>query len=395
MSDLMLGRLLLRETFSLSEATGRDGRTMSLQGKEVTPLISRDELVERHEGVLGLVGSLVAARWEEKSERDGYYTITDASADYTDRFAQRLGWVTWKLTLARHGGDGDVDLESRLTGAVRANDFSLAGERWHAPAVGAYAVHTGSTLPSTMTRATTDGAITVYRGLPANVSPRWGCAVADYMRGRARIMSVGSERVGVGYRVDASDWELSNGLVRVRPLLADGSLEVAAFTGGVWRVKRWWVDVGGTQVARWESATILRNDPEQVIVRLTEHRSPVGRTVLDLTLRRGSRVVEGYLQRGDSGTLSVYLAAAETLTSSTGYLVRSTDDADGDRVTLGSARSYSAHVNGGLSKASVTALDFYLGVVAGGSSAVSGDAAADLRNQYVGALPEVTAAVRR
>ncbi|MER7131307.1 hypothetical protein [Streptosporangium saharense] len=394
MSDLILGRLLLRETFSLSESAG-GGRTMSLQGKEVTPLISRDELVERHEGVLGLIGALVPARWEEKSERDGYYTITDASCDYTDRARQRIGWTTWKLTLLRHGADSDVDLESRLTGAVRKNDFSLGGERWHAPPIGTYGYHTGPTLPSVMTRTTTDGAITVYRGIPAGVSPRWGCAVRDYMRGRARLRSVGAERVGVGYRVAAADWELSNGLVRVRPLLTGGSLEVAAFTGGVWRPRAWWVEVGGVQVAQWESATLLRNNAEQVILRLTASRSPVGRVVLDLTLRRGSRMVEGYLQRGDSGTLAVYLAVAEVLTNNTSYLVRSTDDAAGDRVALGSARTYTAHASGGLTKASTTALDFWLGVVAGGSSAAAGDTALDLRNQYVGAMPEVTAAVRR
>ncbi|MEU8040863.1 hypothetical protein [Streptosporangium sp. NPDC049078] len=395
MSDLVLGRLNLRETFSLSETASGDGRSMSVEGKEVTPLISRAELLERMEGALGLVGALVPVRWSEKSERDGYYTITNASADYTDRFAQRLAWVTWKLSLRRHGADSDVDLESRLTGARRANDFSLSGERWHAPPPGHYAYHTGSTLPSTMTRATTDGLITVYRGLPAGVSPRWGCPAGDYMRGRARILSAGFERVGAGYRVAVDGWELSNGLVRVRPLLAGGSLEVASFAGGVWRPRAWWVSVGSTLVERFESATVLRNDPEQCIVRLVEHRSPVGRAVLDLTLRRGSRFVEGYLQRGDSGTLSVYLASAESLTDGTSYVVRSTNDADGNRVTAGSARNFDPHANGGLVKTSATAMDFYLGTVAGGSSAVSGDQATHLRDQYIGVLPETTGVVRR
>lgn len=393
MSDLTLGRLVLRETFSLSESA-RDGRTMSLQGKEVSPLISRDELLDRFEGALGLVGSLVPARWEDKPERDGYYTVRDASGDYTDR-RFGLAWVVWKLSLDRHGPDTDVDLESRLTGAVRANDFSLGGERWHAPPIGAYGYHTGSTLPSTMTRTTTDGVMTVYRGIPAGVSPRWGCAVADYMRGRVRLLSLGSERVGTGYRVDVDGWELSNGLVRVRPLLSGGSLEVAAFTDSGWRPKSWWVDVGGTQVARFESVTILRNDPEQCIVRLTEHRAPAGRTVLDLTLRRGSRIVEGYLQRGDSGTISVYLASAETMTDSTSYVVTTSNDADGNRAIAGSARNFAPHADGGLTVSSTTALDCYVGVVAGGGSAVDGDEAADLQAQYIGALPEVTAAVRR
>ncbi|WP_188188058.1 hypothetical protein [Nonomuraea sp. SYSU D8015] len=395
MSTLQLGRLTLRETMTVSETVRDAGRTLTVHGKEVTPLISRTELLERLEGVLGLRGSLVPAIWEEKSERNGYYTITDASADYTDRFRQSIAWVTWKLTLARHGGDTDVDLESRLSGAVRANDFSLAGERWHAPPVGAYGYYTGSTSPSTMTRATTDGAITVYRALPANTSPRWGCAVEDYLRGRARILSSGFERVGTGSTLATDNWELSNGLVRVRPLTVGGSLEVAAFTGSAWRPKTWWADVGGTQISRWESATVLRNDPEQVIVRLVESRSPVGRAVLDLTLRRGSRFVEGYFQRGDSGTLSVYLATAETMTDSTSYVVRSTDDANGNRAIAGSARNFDPHASGGLTRTAATAMDFFVGVVAGGGSAVSGDQATNLRDQYLAALPETTAAIRR
>ncbi|WP_436759321.1 hypothetical protein [Streptosporangium sp. V21-05] len=395
MSDLTVGRLTLRETFGLSESGSSDGRTMSLQGKEVVGLISRAELLERMDGALGLVGAMVPARWEEKSERNGYYTVTDVSADYVDRFGQRLAWVVWKLGLRRHGSDTDIDLESRLTGARRANDYGLSGERWHAPPPGHYALNTGATLPSMMTRATTDGLITVYRGLPAGVSPRWGCATGDYMRGRVRILSAGYERVGTGHRVEVDGWELSNGLVRVRPLQSGGSIEVASFTGGAWRPRAWWVDVGGTQVARFESATILRNDPEQVIVRLVEHRVPVGRTVLDLTLRRGSRFVEGYLQRGDSGALSVYLASAETLTDGTSYVVRSTNDSDGNRVTAGSARNFAPHANGGMTKTSSTVMDFYLGTVAGGSGAVSGDMAIHLRDQYVGALPETTSVVRR
>lgn len=391
MGDLIIGRYAVRETWEVAEASS----TVQVAGREVMPPLTRDEVVYRYESVLGSRGLLVAAVWEDKPERSGYYTVTSASADLMDRAAEGVVVAGWKLSLLRHGSDTDVDLESRLTGAVRANDFSLAGERWHAPPIGHHSYHSGSTLPSTMTRATADGTMTVYRGVPANVSPRWGCAVGDYMRGRVRVMSLGAEQVGTGSRLATDDWELSNGLVRVRPLLAAGSIEVASFTGGAWRPKSWWAEVGATQVARWEAATILRNDPEMAIVRLTESRAPVGRVVLDLTLRRGSRFVEGYLQRGDSGTLSVYLASAETMTDATSYVVKTTDDAAGNRAIAGSARNFNPHANGGLTKTSATALDFYLGVVAGGGSAVLGDQATNLRDAYIAAMPETTAAVRR
>ena len=199
----------------------------------------------------------------------------------------------------------------------------------------------------------------------------------------------------MGQAVAAADWELNNTLVRVRPVAAGGTLEIAAFTSGAWRPKAWWVDVGGAQVARWEAATILRNDPEMVVLRLTEHRAPAGRAVLDLTLRRGSRLVEGYLQRGDSGPLSVYLASAESMTDATSYVVRTTNDGDGNRAIAGSARNFDPHANGGVTKTASTWLDFFVGVVAGGGSAVSGDQAVNLRDQYIASMPEVTMAVKR
>ncbi|TMS00194.1 hypothetical protein [Nonomuraea basaltis] len=392
MSDLTIGRYVVRETWSVSE-TGAG--VLQVAGREVMPPLTRADVVYRYESALGSQRLLVPVVWEDKPERSGYYTVTSASGDIMDRAAEGVVVAEWKLSLARHGSDTDVDLESRLTGAVRANDFSLTGERWHAPPIGHHSYYTGSTIPSTMTRTGSDGAVTVYRGVPANVSPRWGCAVDDYLRGCVRILSVGYERVGVGQAVDADDWELSNTLVRVRPLLSGGTLEIAAYTGGAWRTKAWWADIGGVQIARFEAATILRNDPEMCVLRLTEHRATVGRAVLDLTLRRGSRVVEGYLQRGDSGTLSVYLASAETMTDSTSYVVKTTNDADGNRAIAGSARNFDPHASGGITKTASTALDFFVGVVAGGGSAVSGDQATNIRDQYIGALPEAVVAVRR
>lgn len=394
MADVQLGRLTLRETWGFTESAYQ-GWDMHIEGIEVRPMVTLDEFWDRFDGALGVQGSMIPVVFSEKTQRNGYYTVSSASGEVRDRRPLGIATVAWKISLQRHGAETDIDLESRLSGAVRQNDFSLAGERWSAPSIGHYAYYTGPTIPSAMTRETTDGTITVYRGVPAGVSPRWGCAVGDYMRGRVRVLTSGTERVGTAHPLAAGGWELSNGLVRVRPLASGGTLEVASFTSGAWRPKAWWVQIDSTQITSWDSASVLRNDLEQCVIRLAVARSPVGRAYLDLTLRRGSRTVEGYLQRGDSGTMSVYLAASETCTDSTSYVVRSTNDADGNQVIAGSARNFDPHASGGLTKASSTALDFYLGVVAGGSSAVSGDQATNLRDAYIGALPEVVAAVRR
>lgn len=392
MSDLTIGRYAVRETWNVAE-TGAG--VLQVAGREVMPPLTRAEVVYRYESALGSAGLLVPVAWEDKPERSGYYTVNSTSGDIMDRAAEGVVAAEWKMSLARHGSDTDVDLESRLTGAVRQNDYFFTGERWHCPPIGHYAYYTGSTIPSTLTRTGSEGAMTVYRAIPASVSPRWGCAVGDYLRGRVRILSVGYERVGVGQAVDADDWEISNTLLRVRPLLSGGTLEISAFTGGAWRVKPWWVDAGGGQIARFEAATIIRNDAEMCVLRLTEHRSTVGRAVLDLTLRRGSRTVEGYLQTGSSGTLSVYLATAETMTDNTSYVVKTTDDASGNRAVAGSAKNFDLHANGGVTRTSATVLDFFAGVVIPGGSVVSGEMPHHLRDQYIGALPEVTMAVKR
>lgn len=390
--SLHIGRVVLVEPHGVSES----GDKVEMEGREAWPTtLDRDEVLARHQDVLGLPGALVPVVFGRKPERSGYYTVASASSSLTG-FGDYSGYADWSLSLVRHGADNAVDIESRLTTIARTNDFALAGERWHAPAIGHYSYYTGATVPSTMTRTGEDGPITIYRGVPSGISPRWGCAVGDYLGGRARI-GLGfpaREVTGVAAAVDPGQWEISNGLVRVRRLFTSGSVEVAAHTGGAWRSKVWQVDIGAGPLTSWDAATILRNDPEAATIRLTQSRAP-GRVAVDLTLRRGARFVEVYVQRGDSGSISVYLATPETMTDATSYVARTTNDSDGNRAICGSARNFNPHADGGITRTSTTVLDCYLGVVAGGGSAVSGDQATHLRDQYIGAMPELTSASRR
>jgi len=394
--DLTIGRLLLRETFKESEQAGTS-RTLDLEGQESSPPLTRAQLVWRHDNVTALEGGCVLPlTFTDKPERNCFVQINSVSAEYTE---WRTDVVTsdWKLGLTRLGSDTEIDLQSRLTGAIRVNDFSLTGERWHAPPIGHYGYQTGTSNPTTMTRTGADGAITVYRGIPTGASPRWGCTPANYLNGRVRLTSSGTEVCGVDQPLSPTGWALTNGLVNIS-ISASASLDVQAYTGGAWRSKLWNVSVAGSasSITSWDGATLLRNDCEHVILRLTKGLSP-GRATLDLTLRRGSRTVEGYLQTTTSNTLAAYRSSSETNTSfaASGYVVATSNDADGNKFAAGSAHTFTAHTNGGVQKAATTTLDFWIGVAAGGSSAVSGDAATDLRNMYIACLPETIYAVRR
>lgn len=394
--SIQLNRIPLRETFVATEAGG--DRTLDITGQESNPPLTRPALTGTHDNLNALEGgSPVAVTFTDKPERNAFYQVKMNSSTLTEYRGDTVT-ADWKVTLSRLGTVGEVDLQSRLTGVVRLNDFSLVGERWHAPPIGHFGYYAGATNPSVMTRTGLDGTITVYRSVPAGVAPRWGCDPLNYLKGRVKVTDTlaGLEIEGVERALPATGWALSNGLVNVVPTASGGIIDVQAYTGGAWRSKLWNISVAGSGVATWDSASMIRNDLEHAILRLTASRSP-GRVTLDLALRRGGRTVEGYLQSGSSATLAAYLRTLETNTSAaaSGYVVASGNDTDGNRFACGSARAFTAHTNGGVSKGSTTALDFWIGVVAGGGSPASGDAATDLRNQYIGALAEQTYAVGR
>jgi hypothetical protein len=206
---------------------------------------------------------------------------------------------------------------------------------------------------------------------------------------------LGRERAGDSAQLPALGWSLSNGLVRVQPLAAGGVLAVAAYTGGAWRTKNWDVLANAVSVGTFDRCQVLINQYEMVAVRLTKFFT-TGRFYLDVTLRRGHRFVELYLQHEFGTTLKVARATNETgVNTLAGTVVATANDADTNKYIVGSARTFTADLNGGISKAATPTLDAFIGVVAGGTGAVTGDQAVDLQKQYMGLPTELAQGVRR
>lgn len=402
--EIRIGRFYVVEMEKATEST--DGK-LSLTGQESSPPTTPAALVTfLHGQVSGIQeGKLVPVQFRDKAERNGYYAVTQASSDLTD-YQGEVAIADWSMELQRQGSDKEVDLQSRLTGAIRSNDFSLAGTRWHAPAIGHYGYYTGTSLPSgSVTRSSEDGSIKVYLGVPSGNHPKWGCTVANFYGGRVRLndtLEVTSENEveGINRTLSATGWTMSNGLIRVSwSASAGGQLNVEAYTGGAWHSKFWSIfDTSSTQISTWDSASLLRNDFEQVVLRLTRDLAP-GRLSLDISLRRGARFLEGYIQRSTvPDQMKVRLNTAETNATSlasAGYVTATANDTDGNRFVAGSAHTFTGHANGGVQRNSATTMDFFVGIVAGGGTAVTGDAATDIRDQYIATLPELTYAVRR
>lgn len=401
---VVIGRLTLREAYELDANinTGTDKRTLGLKGEESTPPLTMTELRRRQEDILGLLDRYVPIIFEDKSDHSGYYLIKDVNTGLVN-WTGEVAKFTWTIQAEYVGPENGVDLESRLVYIDRQDDFGLTGVRWHAPAGAAYGYYTGTTAPGgSVSRATADGGpVIAYTSTPASASPRWGSALTTYGRGRARVLVGGVERVATNLTVGPSAWEINNGMVSVSAApAASATFLVSHWDGAAWDATAWNVSVGSSttpDLGVFDAATVIRNDYEAVTVRLLKSKAP-GRSMLDLTLRRGSRFVEGYLANDTGTTLAVFAKTAQAATApaSAGYVVATNNDAQGHKMIVGSARTFVAQTAQlGLHKLASNSLDFFIGGVVSGSAAPTGDQAANLRDQYLTFPSEVGIAVRR
>lgn len=395
-----VGRLTLREGFTLTASmNGTTGnRTLTLTGEESSPPLTLAQVAQRQEDILGLQSRFLPITFTNKDDHNGWYLINDVDSNVTN-WTDEVVKFSWQIQAVRIGAQDVVEIESRLTGVARVNNFGLTGERWHAPAASAYGYYTGTSQPSgSVSRASADGtALTVYRGIPASVSPRWGVSLANYQQGRARVLVNTIERTATDVVIGASaTWELNNGLVRVTPGVgASATLSVSSWSGSAWQGVDWNASITASAsgaVTSWDSVSIIRNDYELVTLRLVKNRAP-GLANLDLSLRRGSRTVETYLQTDTATILSWYRAVTEAGTApvSAGYVSATANDGAGNRYIVGSAKTFTAQTGvGGITASATRTLDAFIGSVVGGSAAAAGDAAAVLTSQYLVQMSDTT-----
>lgn len=396
---IRLGRLTMREDFTVAEQMDDTSRVMSLTGRESMGIMgkrSREQVEQRREDVLGLSGAFVPVTFTEKRNLNGFYQVQSANATLTN-WDDYWTIMDWSVELLRIGSDSEVDIESRLSGAItRVNDFGVVGQRCHAPAAGAKAYWAGNVAPIYASRVGEEGEVRLYMDLGDDVNPRWGVDILDYEKGRARFLDEhGLERSGTTANVDPANWELSNSLVRVRPR-AGTTFEVGTWVNGTWYTKDWNLWYGTSPVTIAEApdfVSVLDNDYASVTIRLTWSLEPVGRMHADLTLRRGSTFVEMIVNHEFSTTLTFGLATPEAGTAALGFISASQPDENGLSYIVGSALSFTGdNVAGTISKASTAYLDVVFGVSIDENA---GNAPDFLYVQYLGQPAELTRGVKR
>jgi hypothetical protein len=389
MSTLTVGRVSLTcdpERLSVQPGRRAGRRILSLQGSfSATSLDElkalRDELAATLEG-----DDPVPVTWDGDGSIDGFYqpqggevtvrTLLVTGSNYgLCNFRADLGWL---------GDDNSARFVSLITGAVLDNDHSYVGpgSGYLCPAGGRYAYNPAAS--SSVVRKAEDGNLGVFLDVASATNPEWHVSPANYWLSACEILTGGYLRAGLTCPNTPTVWVLQNGLVKVEPT-TDGALIVSHYDGTDWRSTTWTV-ARFSPVGDWSAVHLLYNRPERCSIRLIRDRtSTQGALTLDLTLRRGSRILEGVFQSDASDSLTLDTNSAGTVTGTpTGTMKKDTVDGDGHRWMIGSEKTTTLNVANGYMTKITTRLPFLISKeVDEGGGVQAGDTDDDLWDQYM------------
>lgn len=390
--QVTVGGFALREEI----AAAQSGSVVTLAGQESHPPSTRAFVTATHHNIAGLLGRVVPVTFTDKDDLSGFFRVTDCRSDALNFSGGMVTAATWSLTMERLGSSSDIEIESRVPTVGRTDELTgvQVPSFWHAPAVGHTSYFTGSSVPGgTAVRESSDGNVTVYTGIPAGFAPRWTAPIEAHMAGSVRLLFDTMRHLGTT-TPPMTVWELNNGIVRVT-VDNTGTITTSVWDSGAWRsAKGWKVQVAGASLTTSPELTVLRNDPEEVTVRLTFPVAP-GRVQLDLGLRRGARFVTAVLKRHAAANLGIIRTAAETATVQTGGLLASSVDSDGNRFAVISSRTITTTTaTASATDVATLAFDFALGYEVGATPG-AGNTFAELLLQYLGTTGERAMAVRR
>lgn len=398
-SDLTIGRvglsLDLFNPAAISERTSGRGRSIQIRGhvKDTTGLAQANHLRNQ---LLAQVQSerstgLVAVISTGDPELNGFYILTAASLEGSHSLGSFIGtgFFPYSVTLEQLE---TVVFASGLTGGVLPNDHStVTGDPFVCPPFNAT-----SFTPDGVefTRVSQAGTVALFRSVDETDEVFWSVAPANYYLAAAELF-VGAAVLALqsGYEIPdtPNNFIVRNGMIQVTGNTS-GEVAMAVSNGTVYESNLVFkFQNGGSNVGAWDHIVVLRNDPEEVSIRLIQGRANTarGRLTLDISLRRGARHATFFFTSTTSQLLKVTRTPNDAGTTVGSHSIRdSANDGDGNRWVVGSLSTTTKDTTtGGLSRTNTT-LDFYIGYELNGSTAASGDAAADLYLQYIHHLAE-------
>ena len=381
-------------------------RTATVTGSYVASSL-QDGLTKRDQ-ILGLANDydepVVPLIMSTQTRLIGYYKVLGA-AHTTDPFTMVRGNLyDYTVDLEAVPGFSNPLFESIITGGLLNNVVGAVNgdAQWfHAFPLTTVEYFGGSGV--FYDRVGWDGTTRMLYGTTSapSITAHFYLAPANYYIGAATFEQGSPYATVVGrqeVQADLVNWRLSNGLVRVTPNATAGKLDVSHWKGAAWaaaKTYRFTETLNGYLVNGFTSVTVLRNCPEETTIRLGAISSGGlgwGRINIDLGLRRGDRLVRGYLSSDSQGDWQVARDTTEAATAITygavtlGNIRATANDADGNRYVLISDQKAvtSDLVNGKLTQnAPSYTMDFGIGSEIGGSGSSAPERAVDIAQQYL------------
>lgn len=257
--------------------------------------------------------------WDDRPENNGYYQVLSISASEEPSRAP-FGVIDWSMSLYRIQGYAAPLIEATVVGGTRTNTREMQS-LWFIGVPGSVRqfveyspVSNAFFTRSPEVRQCEGGTVAVFEG--GQRIKQWYVDPDAFYEGAATIKS--DDQIVVGRRMsnNVEGWELSNGLFKVR--LADGAtgfrLSINTWQPGSasWSAD-WQVDLQGAaglgspaDLSVPHTITILRNSPEEVIVRfattVAANKDPLS---IDMSLKRGSYFASLYWKSTYSNSMGV------------------------------------------------------------------------------------------
>ena len=415
-NQVTVGRMSFTSPNSIGVSSVQDGsrnsvdRTINMSGSFVVGSINegkslRDELIS-----MGNSNLTFPFTWTGDELIEGYCRLGSTSVDNAKL---ATGLFKYSIQLDVKGRTSEMMFESNMTGSLLTNSHSITSTAYgpiHALPVNAFNYfHTEA--PIDAIRASSEGNIAVYYDANLRSSAaQWIVEPADFYKGAARISIDNTTMTGYLAKNKPQGVTISNGIIR---LTSGNQSNQSRFTiefydNGVWGSPREIsLNTGAskTEWNLWKTVQILRNEPQECVVRFTTYSDSNGdgRLVIDATIKRGAHHISLVANQGPTSDRAAnsrinlqVTSNHDTFTNGTGYMVEDSSDSYGQKFIVGSPQGYTADVADGQDLINVSNNQFktFVGYVYNAVNPATIDTSDAVRDQYLEGIYENVRLVR-
>tara|TARA_B100000085_G_scaffold132833_1_gene120981 strand:+ start:297 stop:1568 length:1272 start_codon:yes stop_codon:yes gene_type:complete len=365
----------------------------------------RDELIS-----MGNSDLLLPITYEGDTTMEGFGKITSMDVSPVKL---ATGYFSYSISFEMKGRPSEMFFESNMSGALLTNSHSLTTSSttyapWHAVPVNTYNYKNDS-RPVGVTRATSEGNLSFFYDEDLRTyASNWVVNPSDFYKGASRITIDSTVKTGYLTRNLPTGVEISNGILKITSgsTTDQSRFTVEFYDNGTYGSAREIAISSGSSETEWnvwQTVQILRNEPQECVVRFTTYSDDTygdGRMTADVSLKRGAHHASIVISEGGTANRTantrknLKLVTSNTVADSTGYMLESSTDSDGQKFLLGSPQGYTADTSNRLIHLASSQFKTFVGYVYNASSPENHDTADAVRDQYLEGLYENIRLVR-